>query len=166
MVCSYKDHGDSTGSGEGIWPLCSPRSPSLCRPWAWLRFFLQYVCMYVCVFNYLYICLLWVLVVGSLIFDEACGIFFFSCRMSGASQVVLVVKNPPASAGEIRDVGSIPGSGRSPGRGHSNPFQYSCLENPMDREVWGAIVQSVSESQTRLKRLSTHTKIHQFQYAC
>ena len=51
----------------------------------------------------------------------------------GASQVVLVVKNPLANAGEVRDVGSIPGSGSSPGRGHDNPLQYSCLENPMDR---------------------------------
>ena len=52
-----------------------------------------------------------------------------------SSQVVLVVKNPPDNAGDIRDAGSIPGSGRSPGGGHGNPFQYSCLENPMD-EVW------------------------------
>jgi len=44
-----------------------------------------------------------------------------------------MVKNPPANAGDIRDMGSIPGSGRSPGRGNSNPLQYSCLENPMDR---------------------------------
>ena len=48
----------------------------------------------------------------------------------GASQVVLVVNNPPATAGDIRDTGSIPGSGRSPGGGHGNPLQYSCLENP------------------------------------
>ena len=47
-----------------------------------------------------------------------------------ASQVVLVVKNPPANAGDIRDTGSVPGSGRSPGGGHGNPLQYSCLENP------------------------------------
>ena len=47
-----------------------------------------------------------------------------------ASQVVLVVKNPPANAGNIKDVGLIPGSGRSPGGGHGNPLQYSCLENP------------------------------------
>ena len=47
-----------------------------------------------------------------------------------ASQVVLVVKNQPANTGDIREVGSIPGSGRSPGGGHGNPFQYSCLENP------------------------------------
>ena len=51
----------------------------------------------------------------------------------GASQVMLVVKNPPTIAGDIRDVGSIPGSGRSPGEGHGNPLQFSCLENPMDR---------------------------------
>ena len=50
-----------------------------------------------------------------------------------ASQVVLMVKNLPASAGDVRDVGLIPGSGRSPGGGHGNPLQYSCLENPMDR---------------------------------
>ena len=52
---------------------------------------------------------------------------------SRASQVTLVVKNLPANAGDARDLGSIPGSGRSLGGGQSNPFQYSCLENPMDR---------------------------------
>ena len=51
----------------------------------------------------------------------------------GASQVVLVVKNLPANAGDMRDAGSIPGLGRSPGGGHGNPLQYSCLKNPMDR---------------------------------
>ena len=51
----------------------------------------------------------------------------------GASQVVLVAKNPPANAGDIRDKGLAPGSGRSPGEGHGNLFQYSCPENPMDR---------------------------------
>ena len=49
-----------------------------------------------------------------------------------ASQVVLVVKNPPANAGDIRDTGSMPGSGRSPGEGNGNPLQYSCLKNPTD----------------------------------
>ena len=53
-----------------------------------------------------------------------------------ASQVTLVVKKPPASAEDVRDVGSIPGSGRSPGGEHGNPLQYSCLENPMDRGAW------------------------------
>ena len=51
----------------------------------------------------------------------------------GASQVVLMVKNPPAIAGDVRDRGSIPGSGRSLGEGNGNPPQDSCLENPMDR---------------------------------
>ena len=54
-----------------------------------------------------------------------------------ASQAVLVVKNLPASAGDVRDESSFPGSGRSPGGGHGNPFQYSCLENHMDRGAWG-----------------------------
>ena len=52
--------------------------------------------------------------------------------------VVLVVKNPPANAGDVREVGSIPGLGRSPGEGHGKPLQYSCLENPMDRGAWWA----------------------------
>ena len=66
----------------------------------------------------------------------------------GASQVVLVVKNPPANAGERRDVGSIPGSGRSLGGRHCNPLQYSCLGNSMDRGAWGATVHRVGKSQT------------------
>ena len=64
--------------------------------------------------------------------------------------MALVIKNPPANAGDIRDMSSIPGSGRLPGGGHSNPLQYSCLENPMDRGAWQATV----HSQTRLKGLS------------
>ena len=67
-----------------------------------------------------------------------------------ASQVALVVKNLPASAGDARDMGSIPGSGRSPGEGKGNPFQCSCLENPMDREAWWATVHEVAKSWTRL----------------
>ena len=58
-----------------------------------------------------------------------------------------VVKNPPASAGNAEDSGSIPGSGRSLGEGNGNPLQYSCLENPMDRGVWQAIVHGVTKSQ-------------------
>ena len=56
------------------------------------------------------------------------------------SQVALVVKNPPANAGDIEDVGLIPGLGRSPGGGHGSPLQCSCLDNPMDRGAWGATV--------------------------
>ena len=59
-----------------------------------------------------------------------------------------VVKNLPASVGDTGDAGSIPGSGRSPGGGHGNPFQYSCLENCMDRGAWWATVHRVSKSQT------------------
>ena len=73
-----------------------------------------------------------------------------------ASLVVLAVKNLPTNAGDLRDLGSIPGLGRSPGRGHGDPLQYSCLENPMDREDWTGIVHSVAKSWTWLKRLSTH----------
>ena len=56
---------------------------------------------------------------------------------------MLTVKKPPANAEDIRDTGSIPGLGRSPGEGHGNPLQYSCLENPMDRGAWGATVHRV-----------------------
>ena len=70
--------------------------------------------------------------------------------------LVVVVKNLSASAGDLRDMGLILGSGRSPGGGHGNPLQYSCLENPMDRGPWLAMVLGVTKSQTRLKRLSTH----------
>jgi len=59
-----------------------------------------------------------------------------------------VVKNLPANAGEIRDTGSIPGPGRSPGEGHGNPLQYSCLENPMDTGAWQATIQKVTKSWT------------------
>ena len=58
--------------------------------------------------------------------------------------------------GDIRDEGLIPGSGRSPGEGHSNPLQYSSLENPMDRGAWWAAVHGVAKSRTRLKWLSSH----------
>ena len=57
-----------------------------------------------------------------------------------------MVKNPPANAGDIRDVGSVPGLGRSPGGGHGNPLQNSCPENPMDRGAWWATVYRVTES--------------------
>ena len=66
-----------------------------------------------------------------------------------------MVKNLPANAGDIRDADSITGSGRSPGGGHNNPLQYSCLENPMDRGAWRATVHKVTKSWTQLKQLST-----------
>ena len=64
---------------------------------------------------------------------------------------VLVVKNPPAGAGDVRASGSIPGLGRSPGEGNGNPLQYSCLENPKNRGAWWATVRGVAKSRTRLK---------------
>ena len=73
-----------------------------------------------------------------------------------ASQVALVVKNPLASAQDLRDACSIPGLGRSPGDGHGNPLQYSCLENPMDRGVWQATVRGVAKSGTRLSNQHFH----------
>ena len=57
-----------------------------------------------------------------------------------------MVKNPPANARDERDVGLIPGTGRSPGGGHGNPLQYSCPEDPMDRGAWRAIVRRVAKS--------------------
>ena len=62
--------------------------------------------------------------------------------------MVLVVKNPPANAGDARDVGLIPGSGRSPGGENGNPLQYSCLENFMDRRAWEVTVHGATKSQT------------------
>ena len=76
-----------------------------------------------------------------------------------ASQVALGVKNPSVNAGDVRDVGSIPGSRRSPEGGHGNPLQYSCLENPMDRGAWRVTVHGVEKSWARLKQLSTHKYI-------
>ena len=60
-----------------------------------------------------------------------------------------VIKNPPAKAGDVRDTGLIPGSGRSPEGENVYPLQYSCLRNPMDREAWWAIVHGVTKSQTQ-----------------
>ena len=70
--------------------------------------------------------------------------------------MVLVVENLPANAGDMRDEGSIPGSGRSSGGGHGNPLQYSCLENPMDRGPWWAAVHWITKSETQWKQLSMH----------
>ena len=64
--------------------------------------------------------------------------------------MVLVVKNLPASAGDLRDSGLNPGSGRSPGEGNGKPLQYSCLENLMDRGAWQAMVHRVTQHGTRL----------------
>ena len=83
-----------------------------------------------------------------------------------------MVKNPPANTGDIRDGGSIPGLGRSPGEGNGNPLQYSCLENFMDRGTWRATVHGIAKSWTRLsdftftfhfhsleKEMATHSSV-------
>ena len=69
-------------------------------------------------------------------------------RKNRASQVALVVNNPSTCAEDIRDMGLISGSGRFPGGGQGNPFQYSCLENPMERGALWAAVHRVAESDT------------------
>ena len=71
-----------------------------------------------------------------------------------------VVKNPLANTEDIRDVNLIPGSGRSPGGGHGNLLQYSCLENPMDRGAWQATAYRVAESDTTEATQHTHTHAH------
>ena len=79
-------------------------------------------------------------------------------RARWTSQVALVVKNLPANAGDIREVGSISGSGRSPGGGHINLLQCSCLENPMDGGAWWVAVHRVAKSDlacTRARRKGT-----------
>ena len=84
--------------------------------------------------------------------------------VKGAFQVALVVKNPPANAGELRDMGSTPESWRSPEGGQGNPLQCSCLENPMDRGAWWATVHGVAKSQTQLKQLSTTAQARRESY--
>ena len=70
--------------------------------------------------------------------------------------LALIIKNTTINEGDIRNVDSIPGSEGSPGGENSNPLQYSCLENPMDRGTWWATAHGVENSPTQLKRLSTH----------
>ena len=79
-------------------------------------------------------------------FDIFVSWFSSKYSTSQAPQVALVIKNPPTNAGDIRDTGLIPGSGRPLGRGHGNPLQYSYLEKSMDRGAWWATVHRVSRS--------------------
>ena len=87
-----------------------------------------------------------------------CGSFFFAyCSITCMQRVVHIIGvGFPGGAngknlGDVRDAGSIPGSGRSPGGGHGHPLQYSCWENPVDRGAWWTMVHGVAKSQTRLK---------------
>ena len=82
-------------------------------------------------------------------------------------ELVLVVKTLPIIAGDVRDTGSIPESGRFPGEGNGTPLQYSCLGNPMDRGAWLAIVRGVAKSRTQTDQLSTqHIKIKELPDLC
>ena len=83
--------------------------------------------------------------------------------MWATSQLVLAIKNLPANAGDRRDMGSIPESGRSPGGGHGNPLQYSCLKKPMDRGIWQATVHRFAKNWTRLTWEGNGTPL---QYSC
>ena len=76
-----------------------------------------------------------------------------------ASQVALVLKNPPTNAGDVREASLVSGSGRTPRGWHDNPLQYSCLENSTDKGAWWAIVHRVAKSQTGRKRLSKHADL-------
>ena len=69
-------------------------------------------------------------------------------QFSFSPQVALVVKNPPANAGDAREAGSIPGSGRAPGEGYGSPLQYSSLENSMDRGAWRATAHGIAKNWT------------------
>ena len=98
--------------------------------------------------------------VGGAYEKVVCRPFIWPCRLCWrAFQVVLVVKNPPGNAGDIRDLGSITGSGRSPGRRRGNPLQYSCLKDPVDRGAWRATVHGVIKSWTWQKWLSKHVLV-------
>ena len=82
-------------------------------------------------------------------FRASCEVFFLiDPQLKRASQVALLVKNPPANVGDIKDEGSIPESGRFPGEGRGIPLQDSCLENPVDIGAWQAAVHRVTESRT------------------
>ena len=80
------------------------------------------------------------------------------------SLLALVVKNPIAHAGDVKDMGLVPGSGRSPGGGRGNPLQFSRLENPVDRGDWQATVHRVAQNQTQLKQLGMHISQHKIHF--
>ena len=88
---------------------------------------------------------------------------FFKANLSNnrAFQVAVknVVKNPSANARDVRDLGSIPGMGRSSRGRHGSLLQYWCLENPMDRGAWQAVIHGVSKNQILLNQLSMHAKV-------
>ena len=119
---------------------------SLCTPYSfssfnYIKFFDSFIllCLYISYIIYL--------------FNTYLLSTYYVAPTRGVSQVLLAVKNQSTSAGDVRDSGSIPESGRSPGEGHGNLLHYSHLENPMDRGVWRAAVHSIAKSQTWMKQL-------------
>ena len=92
------------------------------------------------------------------------AVLYFLSHVS-TSQVALMVKNLPANAGDIRDMGSTPRSGRSPGGAHSNPPQNSCQKKPMDRGAWRTTIHRVTQSWTWLQRLSRQKNKNQLSIA-
>ena len=96
----------------------------------------------------------------SLTFLKRGYIVFLKIILLCASQVALVVKNPSVNAGNQEMYVWSLGLEKSPGGGHRNPLQYSCLKNPMDRGAWQATVHRVTQSKTCLKQLSTHACMH------
>ena len=88
--------------------------------------------------------------------NSFCVVIWFEQAVIQISQVVLVAENPSVSTGRLKRHRFDPWIERSPGGGHGNPLQYSCLENPMDRGTWQAAVHRVAQSQTQLKQLSMH----------
>ena len=81
-------------------------------------------------------------------------------KIYASAQAVLVVRNPPANAGDVRDAGVIPGLGKTPGEESGNPLQYPCLDNSMDRGAWWAMLHRVAKSWAWLKRFSMHACMH------
>ena len=113
----------------------------------------MYVYMCVSVYVYIYVCMYMSPAIYTFIYrKKSCSTWLHNFKKMKwdalCTKMVLVVKSLPANAGDVRDVGSIPGSGRSPGRGHGNPLQCSCLENPQDRGAWWATVHGVTKSDT------------------
>ena len=136
-------------------------------------FFESHSILFICIIPVVSICAEWLVISPVWLFGTPVAPrFLCPCSFPGkntrvgchflfqgsASQVSLVVKHPYANAGDIRDTGSVPGLGWSPGGGHGNPLQYSCLENSMDRGAWWATVHRFAKSQTQLKWQRTHSR--------
>ena len=124
----------------------------LCLPWKYriLSMFTR-ACVYSCLVSFSCRLLEWLApTVGSV---GHVDYVFYMYRQDGASQVVLVINSPPANTRDIRDEGSVPELGRSPGGGHcSPPLQCSCLEKCMDRGAWWATVYGIAKSRMRLSK--------------